>query len=175
MESRKTRQSIVGKPDNPLTETTAETTQRLHTSARERDLLFDAIALHIFGIDGSVPKSSGGRIAKVKKALCGIEGGEVAPARIAEFVRWYKSYHPDMNIPRDAEKVSEYYLAYRAWAAARNAPTAPAIAPVQAEVAPDMPALFAGIDFTPPQTLEEQQALMQAVFDRISTKFSGEN
>lgn len=173
MDYRKTRQSIVGKSDNPLTETTAETTQRLHTSTRKRDVVFDAIALHIFGIEGNVPKSSGGRIAKVKKALVEIECCEVptAAARVAEFVRWYKSYHPGVSIPRDAGKVAEYYLAYKAWADERDVKSSPVVAHEPSEPF-EVPPIFADLDLSEPTSLEDQQVKVQAVLDRIAAKWS---
>lgn len=94
---------------------------------RTPDLVFDAVALHIFEIDPlTVTKESGGRIGPIAQWLKGKSeglkraGGKVGfisraaePEHVKQFALWYKGEYPDANLPYDLVKFVE---SWRKWA-----------------------------------------------------------
>lgn len=96
---------------------------------RTPDLVFEAVAFHIFDIDPStVTKETGGRIGPIAQWLKGKSdglkraGGKVGfisraaePEHVKQFALWYKLEYPDANLPYDLVKFVE---SWRKWATA---------------------------------------------------------
>ncbi|HEX2907438.1 MAG TPA: hypothetical protein VHO69_11290 [Phototrophicaceae bacterium] len=101
---------------------------------RERNLLFEAVAQQVFGIDlAELPESTdGGRIGAIAAWLAGTSDGikrgksrqvvgfiskPAEPKHLEQFVREYKTANPDLNLPYDLEK---FVTAWRAWASTKR-------------------------------------------------------
>ena len=120
-----------------ITETTSETTAKekiapasgavsvTEKKERPRDLLFDAVQVHIFGIPLE-EKASGGRIAKISNWLNGKYEGRGAqtvgkiskaaePQHVEKFAAW--CHREGFTPPLDVVKFTEQW---RKWAAAAN-------------------------------------------------------
>lgn len=119
-----------------IPKTTTKTTKRVKDSApkagaestpkpRERDEIFDLVAIHIFGIDD--PSADGGRIAKISNWLkgkyAGPRGGKVGyisspaePRYVASFALYCKQ--KGFTPPLDFVKFVEHW---RAWASSLKA------------------------------------------------------
>lgn len=83
---------------------------------RKRDVIFDAIAVHLFGITGDA-NGTGARIAKVAKRLKELEPAHDAAqlsSDVHSFAMWYARKYPTIDKPRDPEKVAEHWQAWRA-------------------------------------------------------------
>jgi hypothetical protein len=78
---------------------------------RERNPLFDAVALHLFSIPEGTTVTQGARIGKVVN-VCKAHDvtGETLPA----FVAWYKREYPQVSLPRDAAKIEEHLIKWQA-------------------------------------------------------------
>jgi len=99
----------------------AETVKRNH--------LFDWVASTIFNVPAEVKitKSTAGRTAKALKAIRDIHeanDSELSLKALNAFKRWYKSKYVDMVIPKDANKLAEYYTAFYAEATLKPMPVA---------------------------------------------------
>lgn len=79
---------------------------------REREPLFDAVALHLFGIEASDKVTIGGRIGKAKKVF--VAHGVADPQTVKAFTEWYQRETKGKSPPRDPDKVEEHLLAYLA-------------------------------------------------------------
>lgn len=93
---------------------------------RQRDEMFDAVALHIFGFSDA--KAEGGRVAKISNWLKGTHQGKgeqkvgfisspANPTHVAAFAAWWSEKNPNADLPRDLVKFVE---AWRSWASAMN-------------------------------------------------------
>ena len=63
----------------------------------------------------TINKSYGGRIAKTKRTLSEIHrnnGTELTPAHLDKFKSWWAREYSGLTMPRDAVKLSEYYLEF---------------------------------------------------------------
>lgn len=99
---------------------------------KERNPLFDAVAIHVFGIDAGLVNGDGGRVGAIAawlggksdgtkrgrsaKAVVGYISKPATPEHIRKFVAWYMSKHT-ASVPRDFEKFVEYW---RQWATETN-------------------------------------------------------
>jgi len=106
--------AIYGTPEKPKPE-------------RKRDELFDAVALHVFGIhDAQELSGEGGRIGAVTSWLKGKPPAKTAKARginqlkepatpdeVLRFRQWYVKKNTGANVPKDIGKFAEHFLAYR--------------------------------------------------------------
>lgn len=84
-------------------------------TARPRDAVFDWIALHVFGIRDSA-EMQGGRVAKlatVVRRTLGDTEAEGQVAALAQFAQWYAGRYEGIDLPRDATKFEEHWLAWR--------------------------------------------------------------
>lgn len=105
-----------------------------------RDLVFDAVAEHIFNINPlEVNKETGGRIGVISSWLNGKSdglkrnGGKVGyisrpaePEHVKRFAAWYKAKHPNISMPRDLLKFVDYW---RQWASEQSKAAAARPAP----------------------------------------------
>ena len=84
--------------------------------ARPRDLVFDWLAVNMYNLNlDTINKSYGGRIAKTKRTLSEIHrnnGTELTPAHLDKFKSWWAREYSGLTMPRDAVKLSEYYLEF---------------------------------------------------------------
>ena len=84
--------------------------------ARPRDLVFDWLAVNMYNLNlDTIDKSYGGRIAKTKRTLSEIHrnnGTELTPAHLDKFKSWWAREYSGLTMPRDAVKLSEYYLEF---------------------------------------------------------------
>lgn len=138
---------------------------RKEEKPHERNPLFDAVALQVFGIaaDEMTGNADGGRIGAIAAWLAGTSDGvkhgkgkltvglisKPAEAKhIEQFAREYKAAHPNINLPKDFEKFVE---AWRAWASSKRAPARRPVVPVMTEpTEADREALLAEIRATKP-------------------------
>jgi hypothetical protein len=83
---------------------------------RPRDLVFDWLAVNMYNLNlDTINKSYGGRIAKTKRTLSEIHrnnGTELTPAHLDKFKSWWAREYSGLTMPRDAVKLSEYYLEF---------------------------------------------------------------
>jgi len=105
---------------------------------RKRDELFDAVALHVFGIhDAQELSGEGGRIGAVTSWLKGKPPAKTAKARgvnqlkepatpdeVLRFRQWYVKKNTGANVPKDIGKFAEHFLAYRQTTTRREAAAA---------------------------------------------------
>ena len=123
----------------------AEPDTKSESEAKDRDRLFDGIALLAFGLDAksdspdvkSLLKKSGGRIGKVKKYLTGLET-PCTPDELWEFHKWYKNKYPDADLPRDDTKFAEHFTQFRVGVQQPKVLAAPYHKPFVPEPAPDI-------------------------------------
>ena len=92
---------------------------------RAANPLFDAVALHVFGIQAGQVNGSGSRIGIITAWLAGksekvgtrkigfIPEPCTDPEQVRQFVAWYKRKLPGASAPRDLAKFSEYWLQWR--------------------------------------------------------------
>lgn len=84
--------------------------------ARPRDLVFDWLAVNMYNLNlDTISKSYGGRIAKTKRTLSEIHrnnGTQLTPAHLDKFKSWWAREYSGLTMPRDAVKLSEYYLEF---------------------------------------------------------------
>jgi hypothetical protein len=106
--------AIYGTPEKPKPE-------------RKRDELFDAVALHVWGIhDAEELNGQGGRIAAISNWLKGKSPSSMArkhgvnqlkesatPDEVLRFRRWYVKKNAGVNLPKDIGKFAEHFLVYR--------------------------------------------------------------
>lgn len=96
---------------------------------REKNPLFDAVAMQVFNIAPDNIGGDGGRIGIISSWLAGYEpkgkyadlGAIKAPAseqHIKMFVTWWRNKYPNATMPRDLIKFVEYW---RQWASEENA------------------------------------------------------
>ncbi len=91
------------------------------TKQRERNLVFDAIALGSFNM-AIVPKGKGGRTGKLETAIKACEFPNDKPtveqlvhlsADLTGMYGWYKKTHPGLDAPASLETISKYLSEYR--------------------------------------------------------------
>lgn len=131
---------------------------------RERNPLFDAVALHVFEIDaaqmpGEVDQD-GGRMGAITAWLSGKSDGlrrgkskltvgfiskSAEPKHVEQFAREYRQQNPTISLPKDFEKFVE---AWRKWASSKSRRPARPAAPL-----PEAEAV------TPEQRAELKQAM----------------
>lgn len=106
--------AIYGTPEKPKPE-------------RKRDELFDAVALHVWGIhDAEELNGQGGRIAAISNWLKGKSPSSMArkhgvnqlkesatPDEVLRFRQWYVKKNAGVNLPKDIGKFAEHFLVYR--------------------------------------------------------------
>jgi hypothetical protein len=128
---------------------------------RERDRLFDGIALLCFGLDPKHAKTEetlsaepaiGKRIGRIKKFLSGLEEPGT-PESLWEWGKWWDRKYPRASKPRDPNKFAEHYLAFRQES---KEPvligdkdynyTNPVPPPIIEKMSPEADALFAELD-----------------------------
>lgn len=81
---------------------------------RPRDVVFDAVALHIFGLR-EVSKSEGGRIGQLSNWLKKLHPAvmpEVVLGLIDGFVEWYREEYDGIALPRRLEKFQEHWMLF---------------------------------------------------------------
>lgn len=133
---------------------------------KERNPLFDAVAIHVFGIDAGLVNGDGGRVGAIaawlggksdgtkrgrsKKEVVGYISKPATPEHIRKFVAWYMSKHT-ASVPRDFSKFVEYW---RQWATETNKQQARRSQPV------------AQMD-APRQRTAEEQAQIEAMLKDI--------
>lgn len=93
---------------------------------RAANPLFDAVALHVFGIQAGQVNGAGSRVGIIAAWLAGksekvgtrkigfIPEPCTDPEQVRQFVQWYKRKLPRASVPRDLAKFSEYWLQWRA-------------------------------------------------------------
>ena len=90
------------------------------TQPRQRDLVFDAIAVHGFSIqDLSSVNGDGGRVAKISSWLKKHET-DITPVRVVAFYQWWAREHDGINPPRDLTKFQEHWAAFETAGAAKD-------------------------------------------------------
>lgn len=72
---------------------------------RKPNPLFDAVALHLFGIPSGTTITQGARIGKVV-SVC--KSHDVAADDLPAFIAWYKREYKEAALPRDAGKIEEH-------------------------------------------------------------------
>lgn len=92
---------------------------------RAANPLFDAVALHVFGIQAGQVNGAGSRVGIIAAWLAGksekvgtrkigfIPDPCTDPEQVRQFVAWYKRKLPGASVPRDLAKFSEYWLQWR--------------------------------------------------------------
>lgn len=92
---------------------------------RAANPLFDAVALHVFGIQAGQVNGAGSRVGIIAAWLAGksekvgtrkigfIPDPCTDPEQVRQFVQWYKRKLPRASVPRDLAKFSEYWLQWR--------------------------------------------------------------
>ena len=99
--------------ENPIT-------KDKNTSKKERNRIFDGIALICFGLDASKNvNGAGARIGKIVKWIKALET-EVTPSELWSWSKWYDLQNDGAAKPRDVGKFSEHFLLYRQSQSARN-------------------------------------------------------
>lgn len=78
---------------------------------REKDLLFDAVALHLFNVPTPDKITKGGHIAAVKKVFTTHDVTD--PQDVARFMEWYRRKN-ESGLLRSVDKVETYLLEYLA-------------------------------------------------------------
>lgn len=120
----------------PVTETTTETTKKKHIASDDAAVetpkkqhapnpMFDAVALHVFGLQAGQVNGAGSRIGIIAAWLVGksekvgtrkigfIPEPCTDPEQVKQFVQWYRHTLRGASIPRDLAKFSEYWLQWR--------------------------------------------------------------
>lgn len=77
---------------------------------KPRDLMFDAVALHLFSVGIADEMIDGGRVGKARKVF--VAHGITDPQQVASFTDWYRQKTKGKAPPRDPAKVEEHLLEY---------------------------------------------------------------
>ena len=135
--SKMNRVSVQNEQGTSNTETTENTTDIKNIFAsddaavekpqkqRAANPIFDAVALHVFGIQAGQVNGAGSRVGIIAAWLAGksekvgtrkigfIPDPCTDPEQVRQFVAWYKRKLPGASVPRDLAKFSEYWLQWR--------------------------------------------------------------